>query len=91
MKTLVLVLALCACGRSPAPEELTLQVNSESGSRFSVTAVGAFDDRLAYNGRRGIYVIRDTATGQEFVGVSGIGISELGSHKSGKRDVTDER
>ncbi|MDH0348122.1 hypothetical protein [Aeromonas dhakensis] len=60
-------------------------------NRFKVERVGLFKDDLAYDGRRGIYIITDTQTGQELVGLSGIGISELGSHKSGKAHHSDER
>lgn len=59
--------------------------------RFKVERIGVFADGLAYDGKRGIYVITDTTTGQEFVGISGIGISELGSHQAGKARVSDER
>lgn len=61
------------------------------GNRFKVERVGLFKDDLAYDGHRGIYIITDTKTGQELVGLSGIGISELGSHKSGKARHSDER
>lgn len=61
-----------------------------SRARIQVTVMGQFPDSIAYNGVRGIYLIRDTETGKEFFGVSGVGISELGSH--GKNNNTqDER
>ena len=59
--------------------------------RFIVNLVQVVDDPLAYNGKRGIYMIKDLSTEKEFVGVSGIGISELGSHNSGDDTVRDER
>ena len=59
--------------------------------RFKVEQVGIFADELAYDNRRGIYIITDTKTGKEFFGVSGIGISELGYHNAGKSNVGDER
>jgi hypothetical protein len=62
-----------------------------AGNRFKVERVGVFKDNLSYDGRRGVYIITDTKTGQELVGLSGIGISELGSHKSGKATIRDER
>lgn len=49
-------------------------------TRVDVERIGVFTDELAYQGRRGVYVIRDKATGREFIGVSGIGISEVGLH-----------
>lgn len=48
-------------------------------------------DDLAYDNRRGIYVVTDTETGQQYIGVSGIGVTELGSHLSGKTRASDER
>lgn len=60
-------------------------------SRVTVTRIGIFEDGLAYGSKRGIYIIQDTKTGQEFVGVSGIGISELGGHHVGKQFHNDER
>jgi hypothetical protein len=60
-------------------------------SRVQVTRVGVIPDNLAYGGVRGLYVIRDTETGREFIGVSGVGITEVGSHNQGKSTVDDER
>jgi hypothetical protein len=91
---------LIACGRSssevtPTGKPLSLYdgtnwVDGEA-ARFKVTRVGKFADDLAYGDQRGIYVLVDTKTGQEYVGISGIGISELGSHRSGKTTKTDDR
>lgn len=61
------------------------------GHRINVTFIGKFVDDLAYDNVRGIYIIKDNDTGKEFVGISGIGISELGSHASGKDRIKDER
>lgn len=46
--------------------------------RFIVERQYIFRDRLAYGDERGVYLIIDSKTGKKFVGVSGIGISELG-------------
>ena len=61
------------------------------GPRFAVTRVGVFHDPIAYDSVRGIYVIRDSQTGREYVGISGIGIAETGSHRAGKTTVEDEQ
>ena len=63
----------------------------QTDRRVIVERIDVVADSLAYGGARGVYVIRDTKTGQEFIGVSGIGISETGSHQSGKTQRTDER
>lgn len=93
---LAAALALAAC--QPPPQRMPLHVDEpmavESGAasyRFEVTRVGTFKDRLAYGDVRGVYLVRDRETGAEFVGVSGVGISELGSHASGETTVRDER
>ena len=66
-------------------------LSDASDGRFKVERVQTFDDGSAYSNSRAVYVITDTKTGQEFVGVSGVGIAELGSHRSGKASVSDER
>ena len=43
---------------------------------IDVILVREIDDSNAYNSRRGIYIIKDKRTGTEYIGVSGIGISE---------------
>lgn len=89
LSILAVALLLAACGPDPDmkmrkqtmhPERPTIQENT----RFEVARVGVFADDLAYDSRRGIYIITDTETGMEFVGVSGIGITELGRHSCGK-------
>lgn len=95
---LAFVLILAGCD-GPEPDMAMQQRSaakpvtapSAEQQRFTVARVGVFRDDLAYGYNRGIYVIVDTKTGQEFVGVSGIGISELGSHSSGKTTAGDER
>jgi hypothetical protein len=59
--------------------------------RFDVQRADVFRDDLAYADKRGIYILTDRETGKEYVGISGIGISELGSHKAGKSTRSDER
>lgn len=59
--------------------------------RFHVERIGIFADDLAYNHKRGVYLIKDKQTGEEFVGVSGVGIAETAMHRSGKTSISDER
>lgn len=68
----------------------TQQMSSVS-SEVDVKLVGTFTDTLAYNEIRGIYRITDNKTGKEYLGISGIGISEVGSHGNGKQTIQDER
>lgn len=73
-----------------APALKDAPVTAESLHRFKVKRDGVFEDSLAYNGKRGVYVITDTHTGKEFVGVSGIGVSEIGSHSTDGEGGTAE-
>lgn len=97
---------LCACGPKPdTPMEKQSPIDSwrpaatyqaapepaVNAGRVNLTRIGIVEDDAAYNGRRAIYIIVDRKTGQEFIGVSGIGISETGSHQCGKTRCTDER
>ena len=68
--------------------EMVVQTQTE---RFRVMKVQMFRDPDAYNGIRCVYVITDTVTKREYLGVSGVGISDLGSHMVGKTTSTDER
>ena len=78
--------------QAPPQKKITMLEQSE---RFQVDRVASFEDRLAYEDVRGIYIIRDLQSGKEYVGVSGVGISEIGSHlrSSGKYShaIQDER
>lgn len=80
---------LCGCEPQSADTPLLVQVHGEV--RFSVTRIGTFLDELAYGNKRGIYILHDNKTGKDYVGISGIGISELGSHSDGDDTVKDER
>ena len=81
------------------PTAKTTMTKASAGSidagRFNVTLVAKFSDSLAYDSERGIYLITDKKTGKELVGISGVGISELGSHTERNGDhtttVADER
>lgn len=88
---LVLFAAFAFVGCGPKADMIMGVQAVQSEGRFRVSRVGVFDDQLAYGGSRGIYVIIDTKTGREYIGVSGIGISELGSHSAGKSSISDER
>lgn len=108
MKTPALLLSTCLLAATatndgcpaPPPEapniELT-QGNAEAlkdahSSRFTIHREAKFDDAFAYGGKRAIYILTDTETGRQYVGVSGIGLGELGSHQvDDKNTVKDER
>lgn len=48
-----------------------------------VVKIQEFRDELAYENVRAIYVITDKDTGQEYIGLSGVGIVEVGRHGCG--------
>ena len=52
----------------------------KENNRISVTRVGIFEDDIAYGSRRGVYLIVDSKTGKEYIGISGVGISENACH-----------
>jgi hypothetical protein len=52
--------------------------------RFSLSRVQIVKDDLAYSRERGVYILKDSQTGTEYIGVSGIGITELGRVGCGK-------
>lgn len=84
------VLLLTSC-EYPVPEPNTVVMETKVNDRFSIERVGVFGDGLAYGDRRGIYLIKDKISGKEFVGISGIGITEVGSHPVGETTAEDER
>lgn len=91
---IIVTLLIAGCDNSPQPERIESQISVDSG-RFKVVQVAKFSDSDAYNDVRKIFLITDKQTGVEYVGVSGVGISETGSHSqvSGKVITThkDER
>jgi hypothetical protein len=89
-KTLIPLIALLSACSPPADTHMGKFIPTVN-SRVSVTRVAIFEDDIAYNGLRGAYLIKDLVTGKEFIGISGVGISEIGSHSTGKTIISDER
>lgn len=89
MKRISVILCVLLASCSP---EATQSIKTEpDSSRVKIERIGVFYDDIAYRGTRGIYVITDSTTGKEFIGISGVGITETGSHSSGKTRIQDER
>ena len=74
---------------STLPREQVTLIQPEL--KFELKKVQSFNDSAAYGGYRDVYILKDNETGKEYIGVSGIGISERGSHISGKNNKQDER
>ena len=76
-------LSLSGCEKSVVPtinmqtENQTENQDQNQESRYSVKRVDVFEDGLAYGNQRGIYEITDKQTNKKYLGVSGIGISEV--------------
>ena len=87
---LACLVALVGCAPR-ATVEMSEFVPPAQESRVKVQRIGVFRDDAAYNNTRAIYVITDSKTGQEFIGISGVGIAETGSHPAGKTISRDER
>jgi hypothetical protein len=83
--------ALAGCQPKPTKVMFLGPGPFEDETRFEIRRVGVIKDDIAYHERRAIYVITDTRTGKEYMGLSGVGISELGSHAAAKTRVADER
>lgn len=80
-------IALTGCDdstRVPREQRNRVQVDTAESGRVQVRKISEFRDELAYDDYRGVYIIKDTETGQEFIGVSGVGISAIGKHNCGK-------
>lgn len=95
LATLALAM-LAGCAPEPSMQMQTEQDRKATyapaveDSRVEVTRIGVFADTLAYENRRGVYLIRDKETGAEFIGVSGVGITEVGSHTCGKGCIRED-
>lgn len=82
---LMLIILVLGIGRlhkvdPNAPKSAQTEVQLMEDARFTVTRVQIIHDDLAYENKRGAYVIVDNKTGKEYIGISGIGLTEVGSH-----------
>lgn len=96
MRTIAFIIAILSltagCSRVEPAAETPAGASVGTTGRVIVQRLGTFMDDLAYNRYRGVYLVKDTQTGQEYIGVSGIGISEIGRHATGNNMRTsDER
>lgn len=88
MKKLILLAALamagCDFGSTRVDPEARQKMSVKVNDRVQVVKIQEFRDELAYENVRAIYVITDKDTGQEYIGLSGVGIVEVGRHGCGK-------
>lgn len=75
----------------PEEKEVVITKVTPPKLRFNLEKVQTFGDTDAYGNIRNIYILTDSETGKEYIGISGIGIVEMGYHISSKNNVPDER
>jgi hypothetical protein len=84
------ILMACGCGQQADQSVVVSGVQSpiqvQKTNRVIVERISVIYDDIAYRSARGVYIIKDLQTGKEYFGISGIGISELGSHGKAQRD-----
>lgn len=85
------VLAACEPTASYQQYREGKPVEIQTEDRIVVKRIAVIPDDIAYSDYRGVYLITDKKTGKEYIGLSGVGISESGTHQSGKASISDER
>jgi hypothetical protein len=90
----IIVLILIGCGQDHGyaqqdSKRYAVGATDQPG-RFEVQSVQIIHDSLAYDGERAVYLMKDHQTGKEYIGLSGVGISEIGSHACGKGCTTED-
>lgn len=73
-----------------AREVYSVPVEQPEGARFSISSHGKF--KAGYeNNEREILIITDNETKHTYLGITGVGITELHAEREGKAPVTRER
>ncbi len=101
-KKLGILLAAAFCLFSCDSSKSSIDIKTEQefaekiiGSKYKINRIAVLPDNLAYNGKRGVYEICNIKGELIYFGISGIGVSDRGSHtKSDGEDtstVQDER
>lgn len=83
-------LAIASCAPPPTMGMTTDQQEMAANNDWEVRRVAVFADDLAYENRRGLYLLTEKSTGRKWVGISGVGISEMGSHPCGKGCIRED-
>lgn len=91
--SIICLFVLAACEPSSSSQQYSegKPVDIQTEDRIVVKRIAVMHDDIAYSDYRGVYLITDNKTGKEYIGLSGVGISESGSHQSGKVSISDER
>jgi hypothetical protein len=92
----LLAVGVVSCNEQPeqAPdakrEVFDVPKQQVEGERFTVVSHGRFKAGFENNVRE-ILIITDTQTKRAYLGITGVGVTELRTEKEGKHDVTVER
>lgn len=93
--SIICLFVLAACEPSDSNQQYIegkqVDIQKQPNDRIAVKRIAVMHDDIAYSNYRGVYLITDNKTGKEYIGLSGVGISESGSHQSGKASISDER
>lgn len=57
-----------------------------TASRFNMRVVDEFHDSNAYHNKRSIFIITDTKTHKEYLGVEGVGVTDLSDERNQQDD-----
>lgn len=88
---LLAVMLLTGCSRDIQTGVMPTLIGQTNNDRFEVKLVQVFRDDLAYGYLRGIYILKDKKSGKEYLGISGVGISEIGTHSDGDDTIKHEK
>lgn len=90
-----ITVGLTACNKTAepsvpiAPQQLIKASDlPPTSQRFGVEFAGTFQDDTAYENKRRIYILTDKKTNRQYLGVSGVGISEIGATSDGEGNQT---
>ena len=89
--TLAALVLVVGCNKQPDTPLSIKDASSIAECRVQITRIGVFKDDSAYNNKRSVYIITDSKTGKEYIGVSGVGISEVVERAPGKPETRYEK
>lgn len=72
----------------PDVRQQTISSSVNTG-RFQMRVVDEVHDKNAYNNSRGIFIITDTKTHHEYLGVEGVGVTDLQSERQADDDAAN--
>lgn len=83
------LLVFCGCYKPDSPKVIVRPTAELNSSRFSVVSAGWFEAGKEGNMRE-ILIITDNETKQTYMGITGVGVTELRKVSNGKNSVLKE-